>query len=57
MKVARAMDRFYEKHPNISFLIAICCVFVIMEIAHQWDQDDTAVLRLQMMSMNYRSAT
>lgn len=44
----RVLDRFYEKHPTLSFLIAICCVFAIMEIAHQWDQDDTAALRLQM---------
>ena len=56
-RLIRRSDAFYEKHPNISFLIAICCVFAIMEIAHQWDQDDTASLRLQMMSMNYRSAT
>jgi hypothetical protein len=57
INIARAMDRFYEKHPNISFAIAILCVFAILEIAHQWDQDDSSVLRLQMMSMNYRSAT
>ena len=57
MNLVRAMDRFYEKHPNISFLIAICCVFALLEIAHKWDQSDDTALRLQMMSMNYRSAT
>lgn len=53
----RALDRFYEKHPTLSFLIAICCVFAIMEIAHQWDQDDTAALRLQIFSSIARSTT
>ncbi|MDE1010939.1 MAG: hypothetical protein OSB38_35280 [Paraburkholderia fungorum] len=53
----RALDRFYEKHPTLSFLIAICCVFAIMEIAHQWDQDDTAALRLQMWVATARDAT
>jgi hypothetical protein len=57
MQIIRAMDSFYEKHPNISFLIAICCVFALLEIAHKWDQSDDTALRLQMMSMNYRSAT
>jgi len=57
MSLIRRMDEFYEKHPNISFLIAICCAFAVLEIAHKWDQSDDTALRLQMMSMNYRSAT
>jgi hypothetical protein len=56
MRLVRSMDRFYEKHPTISFLIAIFCVFLIMEIAADWDKSDTAALRLQLMS-NVRGST
>nr|WKF58780.1 hypothetical protein HUO10_003281 [Paraburkholderia busanensis] len=56
MNVIRIMDRFYEKHPTISFTIAILCVFAIMLIASDWDKQDTAALRLQLMS-NTRSST
>lgn len=46
----RALDRFYEKHPNISFAIAVLAVFAIMYIARDWDQAETSVLRLQMFA-------
>lgn len=44
----RAMDRFYEKHPHISFAIAVAAVVAIMWITSEWDRADTAALRLQM---------
>jgi hypothetical protein len=46
----RAMDRFYEKHPTLAFLIALAAAFAIMYIAKDWDRADTAALRLQMMA-------
>lgn len=46
----RAMDRFYEKHPTVSFLIALVVVFSVMYAAKDWDKADTAALRLQMMA-------
>jgi hypothetical protein len=55
VNIIRLMDRFYAKHPNISFAIAILCVFLIMCIARDWDNADTAALRLQMMSSNGRA--
>lgn len=57
MQIIRSVDRFYEKHPNIAFGIAILCVFAVLEIAHQWDQDDTASLRLQMWAASSKGAT
>jgi hypothetical protein len=55
INIIRRMDAFYERHPTIAFLIAICCVFAIMEIAHQWDRDDDTAIRIQMMGV--RGAT
>ena len=46
----RALDRFHAKHPRISIAAAILIVFVIMLIARQWDQADTAAIRVQMVS-------
>jgi hypothetical protein len=51
------MDRFYEKHPHISFAIAVASVVAIMWITSEWDRADTAALRLQMWSSTDRSAT
>lgn len=55
--VVRWMDRFYEAHPTIAFLIAICCVFLILEIACDWDRADTDALRLEMMAASVRGST
>lgn len=55
--VFKAMERFYEKHPNWAFAIAILCVFALLEIARQWDQSDDTAIQIQMMSTNLRSST
>jgi len=57
MNLFRQMDKFYERHPNWAFAIAILCVFALLKIAHQWDRDDDTAIRIQMMSTNLRSST
>lgn len=46
----KAMDRFYAHHPRIAFCIALLAAFACMYVARDWDQADTAALRLQMMA-------
>ena len=57
MSLIRKMDAFYEKHPTISFGIAILCVFAVLYIAADWDKQQDTALRIQMMSTNLRSST
>lgn len=46
----RAMDRFYARRPRTAFCIALLAALVLMYVAHDWDKDETAALRLQLFA-------
>lgn len=53
----RAFDRFYEKHPKKAFAAMLLICGVVLYVAHSFDSDNTAILQLQMMPTNARTAT
>jgi hypothetical protein len=55
--VIRRASRYLDQRPLLAVLLGFVVAFVLLCVASDWDKSDTAALRLQMMSMNYRSAT
>lgn len=53
----RALDRFYAKHPRISFAVMLVLCFVVLYIASEADRDNDSALRLQMLSPTSKSST
>lgn len=52
----RAFDRFYEKHPRISFAIVVVACFAVLYVASEADRENDSALRLQSI-VNHRSST
>lgn len=53
----RAFDRFYEKHPKKAFAVMLAICAIALYVAHSMDTENTAILQLQMMATNARTAT
>ncbi|NPT59044.1 hypothetical protein [Paraburkholderia elongata] len=51
----RKFDNFYRRHPRVSLAGMILAAFVTLCMADKADRDNTAALRLQLLSV--RGAT